>query len=73
MRLAANDRHYVCPRLQDNLPKENTMTDEKEKSCAHEPCQCTVPAHEKYCSDWCRDAGAEEVEIACECNHPPCQ
>ena len=48
------------------------MAEQEQKSCAHEPCQCTVPAGEKYCSDWCRDAGSKEVEIACECGHPPC-
>jgi hypothetical protein len=48
------------------------VADQKQKTCAHEPCQCTVPEHEKYCSDSCRDAGADEVEIACECGHPAC-
>ncbi len=49
------------------------MAEEKTKLCAHEPCQCTVAAHEKFCSDSCRDAGANEVEIACECHHAPCE
>ena len=48
------------------------MADQEKKLCAHEPCLCTVPAHEKFCSDFCRDAGADEVEIACECGHPAC-
>jgi hypothetical protein len=45
---------------------------QEEHKCAHEPCECTVAEGEKYCSDWCKDAGSEEVEIACECGHPPC-
>lgn len=49
------------------------MPDQEANLCAHEPCQCTVAKGEKYCSDWCRDAGADEVEIACECKHPACQ
>ena len=49
------------------------MNDQERRQCAHEPCQCTVPAHEKYCSDYCKTAGSEEVEIACDCEHEPCQ
>ncbi len=45
----------------------------EEKVCAHEPCLCTVPAGQKFCSDFCHDAGADEVEIACECDHPACR
>jgi hypothetical protein len=43
-----------------------------QRKCAHEPCECMAPAGEKYCSDWCKDAGSGEVEIACECGHPEC-
>lgn len=46
--------------------------DQKERKCAHEPCNCDVAQGQKFCSDWCKDAGAEEVEIACECGHAPC-
>jgi len=52
--------------------KESDMADEERKQCAHEPCQCTVAAGEKYCGDFCKSAGSEEVEIACECDHPEC-
>ena len=48
------------------------MADEQQKPCAHEPCLCTVPQGERYCSDSCRDAGSREVEIACQCDHPAC-
>ena len=49
------------------------MADEERHICAHEPCACTVPEGEKYCSDYCRTAGSEEVEIACDCDHEACQ
>ncbi len=48
------------------------MAENEAKTCAHEPCLCTVAAHEKYCSDICREAGSREVEIACQCQHPAC-
>jgi len=47
------------------------MSDSKD-TCRHIPCRCEVPAGEKFCSDACRDAGANEVEIACECGHAIC-
>jgi hypothetical protein len=47
-----------------NYPEQST--------CAHIPCSCVVSPGEKYCSDSCRDAGADEVEIACECGHATC-
>ena len=49
------------------------MAVEKRNICAHEPCACTVAEGEKYCSNYCRTAGSEEVEIACECDHEACQ
>ena len=49
------------------------MADDKTKTCAHEPCECTVPENEKYCSNICRDAGSGETEIACQCHHPACE
>jgi hypothetical protein len=48
------------------------MGETESRQCAHEPCQCMVSAGEKYCSDFCENAGSEEVEIACECGHEPC-
>jgi hypothetical protein len=47
------------------------MLDGKPKLCAHIPCRCVVPAGETYCGQACEDAGSEDVEIACECDHPP--
>ena len=41
------------------------------KTCAHIPCRCVVPAGQTYCGQWCEEAGSEDVEIACECDHPP--
>ncbi len=41
------------------------------RTCAHLPCRCVVPEGETYCGETCEDAGSAEVEIACECDHPP--
>jgi hypothetical protein len=43
-----------------------------QNKCAHIPCLCVVADGEKFCSEPCQDAGAEEVEIACECGHESC-
>ena len=44
-----------------------------EKKCGYTQCLCTVPEHERYCSDYCKDAQDErEIEIQCDCKHPPC-
>jgi len=48
------------------------MEPEKQKKCAHIPCLCIVSPGEKYCGDVCKDAGKEDVEIACQCGHPAC-
>jgi hypothetical protein len=31
-----------------------------------------VADDEKYCSDYCKTAGTEDVEISCDCGHPGC-
>jgi hypothetical protein len=49
------------------------MADEERNTCAHEPCVCTVPEGEQYCSDYSRTAGSGEVEIACDCDHESCR
>jgi len=48
------------------------MKDQKARKCAHIPCLCEVADGEEYCGNACRDAGSEDVEIACQCDHPPC-
>ncbi len=48
------------------------MTNLKTKKCAHIPCLCDVPNGEEFCGESCRDAGSEDVEIACQCDHPLC-
>ena len=48
------------------------MANEKSEKCAHVPCVCIPPKGEKYCSQACKEAGAEETEIACNCEHPAC-
>ncbi len=45
----------------------------EQKTCAHIPCTCPVPAGEQYCGERCRDAGSSDVEIACECDHATCK
>jgi hypothetical protein len=48
------------------------MTDNKKKKCAYIPCLCDVAEGEEYCSEPCRDAGSDNVEIECQCDHPQC-
>lgn len=48
------------------------MADKRLDKCAHPACVCIAPAGEKYCSQSCKGAGADEVEIACDCGHPAC-
>jgi hypothetical protein len=48
------------------------MKDQKVRKCAHIPCRCNVANGEKYCGEPCRDAGSEDVEITCQCDHQPC-
>jgi hypothetical protein len=48
------------------------MSDNDQKTCAHEPCTCVVPHGQKYCSTACEEAGSSEVEIACQCEHQAC-
>lgn len=48
------------------------MTKQKTNKCARIPCLCDVPIGEEYCGETCRYAGSEDVEIACQCDHPAC-
>jgi hypothetical protein len=43
----------------------------KTKKCAHPACMCMVGPDEKYCSDYCHDAGST-LEISCNCAHAGC-
>ena len=49
-----------------------SMKDQETKMCAHIACFCAVPIGEEFCSDSCREAGSDGVEVACECDHPAC-
>jgi hypothetical protein len=40
--------------------------------CAHPACTCTVRDENEFCSQYCKDAGENEVEISCDCGHPGC-
>jgi hypothetical protein len=48
------------------------MANQTTKTCAHIPCLCKVSAEEEYCGENCRDAGTDDVEIACQCDHASC-
>ena len=44
-----------------------------EKKCGNSSCRCTVPQHEAYCSDHCKDAPADkEIKSRCDCKHESC-
>jgi hypothetical protein len=42
------------------------MVNQEKAKCARIPCLCDVALGQEYCSEACRDAGSEEVEIACQ-------
>jgi hypothetical protein len=48
------------------------MTTNEQSKCAHLPCKCKVQPGNKYCGHACKEAGSEEVEIACQCDHGAC-
>jgi hypothetical protein len=48
------------------------MANQETKKCAHIPCLCDVAKDQEYCGEACRDAGSEDVEIACQCDHQAC-
>ncbi len=41
------------------------------KRCAHPACNCTVAEGNKYCRQYCHDAG-KTFELSCNCVHPGC-
>lgn len=43
----------------------------KSKKCAHPACSCPVGNDQKYCSQYCKDAGST-MEISCNCGHAGC-
>ena len=51
---------------------ELSMGNQKSRKCSHIPCLCDVPNGQQYCGDACREAGGEDVEIACQCDHLAC-
>jgi hypothetical protein len=52
--------------------EEIAMANQEKTKCAHMPCLCGVARGQEYCSEACRDAGSEDVEIACQCGHASC-
>jgi hypothetical protein len=47
------------------------MAEKQKGMCAHPSCNCLVKEGEKYCSQYCHDAG-DTIEISCNCEHPGC-
>jgi hypothetical protein len=43
-----------------------------QSKCAHLPYVCVPTKDEKFCTQFCKDAGAEETEIVCDRGHPVC-
>jgi hypothetical protein len=52
--------------------EDKKMAKQNTRKCAHIPCLCDVADGEEYCGQICRDAGSEDVEIACQCDHLAC-
>jgi hypothetical protein len=52
--------------------EEMHMANQEKNKCAHIPCLCDVTPGQEYCSESCQDAGNENVEVACQCDHPSC-
>jgi hypothetical protein len=50
------------------------MSEPATQTCAHEPCDCRLPAGKAYCSEYCRQADATSSVPAdrCDCGHPSC-
>ena len=48
------------------------MANSDVKKCKHILCMCEVPSGQDYCGQICKDAGGEDVEIACDRGHPSC-
>jgi len=48
------------------------MTTNEQVKCAHLPCRCLVQSGDKYCSQACKEAGSQEVEIGCQGDHGSC-
>ncbi len=43
-------------------------------NCQHDGCGCMAPEGESFCSEYCREHGAEmHGEHMCECGHPECR
>lgn len=61
------------PIVRDEPTSERNVDRTTQVKCAYELCVCKVEPEDKYCSNYCRDAAREsEVEIQCDCKHPPC-
>ncbi len=41
------------------------------KKCGMKGCLCTVPAGQKYCSNYC-EAAHNSITLQCHCGHSDC-
>jgi hypothetical protein len=48
------------------------MVNQEKTKCAHIPFLYDVAPGQEYCGEACRDAGSEEVDIACQGGHASC-
>jgi hypothetical protein len=48
------------------------MAKNEKIKCGHLPCRCLVQTGDKYCGLACKEAGSNQVEIACQCDHGTC-
>jgi hypothetical protein len=66
-----NGMSLECDDCERTVSRRTSMAKNRHK-CAHGNCQCQVSEDEKFCSEYCREAGEEIVEIGCGCEHKPC-
>ena len=55
-----------------NWREQIVLANEATERSARIPCFCDVQNGDEYCGEACRRAGSEDVEIACQCDHPAC-
>jgi|SRR5271165_5199508 len=58
-------------RSRSDVERTVHMANSDKKKCKHIPCTCEVPSGQEYCGQRCKEAGEEDVEIACDCGHNP--
>src|SRR5215469_15970357 len=72
IRFWRKDRLESCERCGAFSVRREVWQSKKETSVLTSRAHVRFPKA-RYCSAYCRTAGSEEVEIACECDHEACQ